>query len=145
MVRAVDPPPRRHRAWFRWRTRATAWAAGVSDIPLYDVSGFRSRFRDIAGPLLRVLHMVDPDAIPGVIGLLRSLESDRRTDASRSWEGRLAVALWDHKNKVTEGRVFVADLLPGKVELLVVDAFHRLFARIYFKNITDDKPRVAPR
>lgn len=94
------------------RARLVAWAAGVDRVPNADVSAFTGRFRDLAQPLLRVLTLVAPDTLDGVTRLLAKLDAGRRNDSATSWEARVAVAMWEARGQVSEGRLFLSDLLP---------------------------------
>jgi hypothetical protein len=95
------------------RARAVAWAARVcaGQVELPEVEPpFTGRMRDLTAPLLRVLGAVAPEALPGVLELLGTLDRDRRTDAGSSWEARVAVALWDSRSKLEGGRLYIEDL-----------------------------------
>ena len=95
------------------RARAVAWAARAQagNVKLAEVAPpFTGRMRDLTAPLLRVLGAVAPEAVPGVLELLGTLDRDRRSDAGTSWEARVAVALWDARSKVEGGRLYVEDL-----------------------------------
>lgn len=95
------------------RARAVAWAARVyaGQVELPEVEPpFTGRMRDLTAPLLRVLGAVAPEALPGVLELLGTLDRDRRTAAGSSWEARVAVALWDARSKLEGGRLYVEDL-----------------------------------
>jgi hypothetical protein len=95
------------------RARIMAWASKVMETPLPEVDvPFTGRMRDLATPILRVLALVDPDAVDHVVELLEDMDKDRRQEASRSWEARVGVALWDARKKVEGGRLYLEDLLP---------------------------------
>ncbi len=96
------------------RAEAVAWAAHViadpRSLPTVEVP-LGGRLRDVATPLLRVLALVAPDTVPGVTALLASVEAERRSEASRSPEARVAMAMWSARTEVQGGRLFVRDIL----------------------------------
>ena len=96
-----------------YRAQAAAWAALVraSSTPLPDVSvALRGRSRDLALPLLRVLALVAPEDVSSVSDLLLGLERNARAETARSWEARVAVALWDARDLVAGGRLYIREL-----------------------------------
>lgn len=95
------------------RAQMLAWAATMMDKELPTVSvPFTGRMRDLATPVLRVLALVSPDDMDAVVHLLDDLDRDRRTEASRSWEARVAVALWQARDDVEASRLFLDALMP---------------------------------
>lgn len=95
------------------RARLVAWASGVADIRLPEVDPpFTGRMRDLAKPVLQVLALVEPAAVDEVVDLLRAMDRDRRQEASRTWEARVAVALWEARSKVEAGRLYIEHILP---------------------------------
>jgi len=97
------------------RARAVAWAARVlasgQRLPEAEVP-FRGRMRDLTRPILQVLHLVAPDAVGSATELLARLDAARRAEAAQSWEARVAVAIWEARHEVKNGRLYIRDLLP---------------------------------
>lgn len=88
------------------RAKCIAWAAhavasGEVLKPMPRV--LKGRLNDLASPLLRVLRVVCPQAIPELIKLLRAGVDVRRKEVSGTKEARVALAIW-------ELRGFVKDL-----------------------------------
>lgn len=94
------------------RGRIVAWVALHSEqqLPTVEVP-LSGRLKDLATPILRVLKLVSPGDVGPVIELLRDLDNERRVEASRSWEARAAVALWEAQSKVEAGRLYYDDWL----------------------------------
>lgn len=97
------------------RARAVAWAAAhqaMGDpLPEVDVP-FTGRMRDLSLPLLRVLAAVAPGRLDRAVKLLVTLDHDRRSEVADSWEGRVAIALWEARHRVEAGRLYHGDILP---------------------------------
>lgn len=96
-----------------FRARALAWAASfrASGAALPDVElPLRGRVRDLARPLLRVLAATEPTALRPALALFQELDADRRSETARSWEARVAVALWECRDRVEAGRLYVEDV-----------------------------------
>ena len=83
--------------------------ADGTQLPELEVS-LRGRARDLALPLLRVLAMVAPGELEPVAALLAHVDADRRAEAGRSWEARVALALPEAQNLVEAGRLYIKDL-----------------------------------
>lgn len=95
------------------RARATAWAAATRALgdPLPDVDvPFTGRMADLSAPLIRVLEATAPSRVDRVVELLRDLDRERRAEAADSWEARVAVGLWDARDRVKHGRLYLDDL-----------------------------------
>lgn len=107
------PPATRPEDVSKLRGRAAAWAAvtlaedrlpATIDVPL------TGRARDLAGPLLRTLAAAAPDRMGEVTELLRALDVDRRSEGADSWEARVAVAIWQGRDRLDHGRLYVKDV-----------------------------------
>lgn len=94
------------------RASIIAWVALHSgqQLPTVEVP-FTGRLKDLATPILRVLKLVAPEEVEGVIALLRDLDADRKVEASGSWEARLATAIWKARHLVSDGRLYYKQLL----------------------------------
>jgi hypothetical protein len=104
------PPATRPDDVAELRARMVAWAAriraGGAELPEVEVP-FRGRLRDMALPLLRVLKLIAPDHVDEVVELLTKMDENRRSESARFWEARVAVALWEARDRVEGGRLYV--------------------------------------
>ena len=114
------------------RARCVAWTAQLAservNLPEVDTV-FRGRLRDLALPLLRVLALVAPDELESVAGLLADVDADRRAEAGRSWEARVAVALWRARDRVEGGGLYMRDIVDEVNQDLEPDDPDRLTAQ----------------
>lgn len=95
------------------RARLTAWAARFfasgERLPEIDPP-FGSRVRDMARPILSIVKRWAPYAYDDIVALFRDLVEERREQTAATPESRVAVGLWELRNKVNGGRIYVGDL-----------------------------------
>lgn len=114
------------------RARCVAWAAQLAsdgaELPEVETV-FRGRLRDLALPLLRVLALVASSEMESVAALLADVDASRRAEAGRSWEARVAVALWQARDRVVSGRLYMRDITDEVNQGLELDDPERLTAQ----------------
>lgn len=96
------------------RARCLAWRAQMeadgTGLPGVDTE-FRGRLRDLAVPLLRILHHVSPDHVQAVEHVLGEADRSRREEFATSWEAMVAIALWQTRDKaLRSGRAYCQDV-----------------------------------
>ena len=95
------------------RAELVAWGAMVTarGDPLPEVEvPFSGRMRDLSRPLLQVLRLIAPEEMPAAVKLLADIDRERRDEGGRSWEARVAIALWDCRDEVEGGRLYTETL-----------------------------------
>lgn len=87
-----------------WRGRAMALERFMPGCAFAEVGKpVPGRLGDIVHPILRVANEVDPSRVEGMIDLFRSLELERRSEVSFSWEADVVRALVELRGQVRGG------------------------------------------
>ena len=77
---------------------------GEVDVPL------PGRLKDIARPLLQIAQLANPGAKKSIIEVLRKQHQKQKADKADDWNVRVADALWNCRDRVKEGRLFISEL-----------------------------------
>ena len=106
-------PPVTPRDVMKLRAELVAFEANrrSSRDPLPEVANtLTGRLADISQPLLRVINYVKPSALEEVLGLLMTMDRNRRTEGADTPEGRVVLAVNRARENFQNGELLISDL-----------------------------------